>query len=188
MTPAVCSAPLLYFPRGPRFFISSTAPPGKSLKPFILFAFWRCWAFVVALGSVGAERGLLSLQHSNLVAPWHVGSWSSDQRSNPHPLYWKTDSLPLDHQGSPPGSVFQKLHVTLTCIHSWELWLGSKEDLVERLAHNILIHMKSVYNKHQQTSKKMNFQSTERKYWLKVIIWEDTRRWQSIPRCKLTLR
>ena len=45
-------------------------------------------------------RGLCSLQHTGLVAPQHVGSQFPDQGSNPCPLHWKADSLPLDHQGS----------------------------------------------------------------------------------------
>ena len=47
-----------------------------------------------------------------LVAPQHMGSLFPDQGLNPHPLHWKADSLPLDHQGSPSIRFFY-LHVFL---------------------------------------------------------------------------
>ena len=42
------------------------------------------------LGQV-VVQGLI-LQHSSLVAPWHVGSYFPDQGSNPYPLHRKADS------------------------------------------------------------------------------------------------
>ena len=46
-------------------------------------------------------RQLQELKHTGLVAPRHAGSEFLDQGSNPRPLHWQVDSLPVDHQGSP---------------------------------------------------------------------------------------
>ena len=41
------------------------------------------------------------------LATWlHVESQFPDQRSNSHPLLWKADSKPLDHQKSPGARFF----------------------------------------------------------------------------------
>ena len=34
------------------------------------------------------------------LAKSHMGSWLPNQGSNPHPLFWKVKSEPLDRQGS----------------------------------------------------------------------------------------
>ena len=41
-----------------------------------------------------------TLQHTGLVALWHVGIFP-DQGSNQYALYCKAESEALDHQGSP---------------------------------------------------------------------------------------
>ena len=38
-----------------------------------------------------------------------MGSYFPDQGSNPHPLHWRADSKPLDHQGSSPQTNFIQL-------------------------------------------------------------------------------
>ena len=38
---------------------------------------------------------------ASLIAPQHVGSQFPDQGSNLHPLNWKVDAYPLNHQESP---------------------------------------------------------------------------------------
>ena len=48
-----------------------------------------------------------------LSCPMACGILVSDQGSNPCPLRWKVDSLPLDHQGSP---VMIALLITTICI------------------------------------------------------------------------
>ena len=49
-------------------------------------------------GAGALEPGL-----SHCTCPVACGIFP-DQGSNPHPLHWKADSLPLDHQGSPSKS------------------------------------------------------------------------------------
>ena len=53
------------------------------------------------VGSVVCDARALQLWHAGLVAPRHVGSQFPNQGSNPSPLHWKVDSLPLNHRGSP---------------------------------------------------------------------------------------
>ena len=60
------------------------------------------------MGSVvRSMRALLLRRMSSVVvarAQLPHGMWdlsSPDQGSNPCPLHWKVDSLPLDHQGNP---------------------------------------------------------------------------------------
>ena len=79
------------------FFCCARALPCNTWASLQL---WRAgFSLVVAHGlqSAWAQQ----LWHAGLVALWHVGSQFPDQGSNPHPLHWKADSLPLDHQGSP---------------------------------------------------------------------------------------
>ena len=45
------------------------------------------------------SRVQAQLWQMGLVAPWHVAS--EDQGLHPSLLYWRVDSLPLSHQGSP---------------------------------------------------------------------------------------
>ena len=75
------------------------------------------WA-LERVGSVIVARRLqsswaLQLQHTSslvvvvgLVAMRHVGTQLPTQGQNLHPLHWKADSQPLDHQGSPPKCLF----------------------------------------------------------------------------------
>ena len=49
-----------------------------------------------------------SLRHVVLAAPWHVGSSIPEWGWNSCALYWKMDSQPLDHQGSPGKALFKK--------------------------------------------------------------------------------
>ena len=56
------------------------------------------WLFL--LQSAGSRALGLQQLRSGLVTPWHVGIFL-DQVSNPCPLHWQADSLPLSHQGSP---------------------------------------------------------------------------------------
>ena len=104
--------------------VKSQMPEQLSLSLIYLWLHWvfvaLCW--ISLLGQVGATlylqctgfslqwlllslsmrvRQLQELQHTGLVAPRHVGSEFLDQGSNPCPLHWQVDSLPLDHQGSP---------------------------------------------------------------------------------------
>ena len=44
-------------------------------------------------------------------APLACGSQSSEQRLTPHPLHWKVDSYPLDHQVSPQLPFFKNLNL-----------------------------------------------------------------------------
>ena len=100
-------------------------------KFYLFIYFWLCWVFVsvrglslvVASGSHSSSRcaGLslsrpLLLQstgsgRAGAVIVAHGPSCSAacgilpDQGSNPCPLYWRADSQPLRHQGS-PGVVF----------------------------------------------------------------------------------
>ena len=97
---------------------------GSSLRPAGSFIA-ACGLFVVARGLLSSCGTRASLQlwhvgflspvvahvlqsawaqqlwHVGLVALWHVGSQFPNQGSNPCPLHWKVDSLPLDHQRSP---------------------------------------------------------------------------------------
>ena len=51
---------------------------------------------------------------------WHVGCSLPEKGSNPSPLHWKVDSLPLDHQGSTRKTCFTKVECELS------FWLPSK--------------------------------------------------------------
>ena len=47
------------------------------------------------------------------------------QGSNPHLLHWQADSLPLSHQGSPPGHLgldFHTLFTSLTATPKLSSW------------------------------------------------------------------
>ena len=48
------------------------------------------------------------LWHPGVGALWHVGSEFPNLESNLCPVYWKVNSSPLDHQGSPSLQVFKK--------------------------------------------------------------------------------
>ena len=54
---------------------------------YILCILFSIFTFIYLAGSVVALR--------------HVGSYFPNQGLSPHPLHWKADSSPLDHQGSP---------------------------------------------------------------------------------------
>ena len=56
--------------------------------------FWRVGSRVHGLHGTWTQQ----FWRVGLVAPRHVGSQFPDQGSNPRPLHWKADSLPLDHQ------------------------------------------------------------------------------------------
>ena len=85
----------------------------------------RCRLFVVAhgllsscgtraperVGSVVCGTWAFSLRRTSSVVgvcglscPAACGILVPDQGLKPHPLHWKADSLPLDHQGSPPAA------------------------------------------------------------------------------------
>ena len=49
-----------------------------------------------SLSSCGAQAGCPT-----------TGGFSPDQGSNPWPLHWQADSLPLSHQGSPVSNIFK---------------------------------------------------------------------------------
>ena len=51
------------------------------------------YIFLTALGLSSGAQAYLPTRH--------VGSYFPSQGSNLHPLHWKVDSYPLDHQGSP---------------------------------------------------------------------------------------
>ena len=53
----------------------------------------------VAVASLAAGRGSV-LAARELSRPMARGVFP-DQQSNPRPLHWRADSLPLDHPGSP---------------------------------------------------------------------------------------
>ena len=86
---------------------------------YIFTYLWLHWVLVVALRifqcgewtslygcGVQDPKCMGSVVSSTLVQlpSKCVGSWFPNWKSNPHPLHWKTDSQPLDHQGGPPPS------------------------------------------------------------------------------------
>ena len=56
-----------------------------------------------------AHRLVVVCRCAGLVAPGHVGPFFPDHGLNPRPPYCKADSQPLDHQGSPHQSPFNKI-------------------------------------------------------------------------------
>ena len=66
------------------------------------------WLHQVSAWPCGARRPPAVAQASRAQASVLRGTWSQfhNQGSNPHPLYCKVDSKPLDHQGSPHTLVF----------------------------------------------------------------------------------
>ena len=63
------------------------------LTAFFVYLFGCAVSQLQYTGSVAGQMGLAAL--------WHGGSQFPDHRLNPHPLYCKADSQPLDHKGSP---------------------------------------------------------------------------------------
>ena len=95
-----------------KFFQIVTNIPPIYPCVYIFKNFWLCQVLVVAnrLQSAWVQQ----LQCAGLVAPLHVGSQLSSQRSNLHSLHWKADSQPLDHQRN-PGKHFLGKNYTYTC-------------------------------------------------------------------------
>ena len=81
---------------------------------------------LVAVASLVAEHRLKGVKASVVVA--HRLSCSAacgifpNQGSNPCPLHWQMDSLPLGHQGSPKLPIL-KWSLTLTTIYA-DNWVG----------------------------------------------------------------
>ena len=75
---------------------------GRNIYLFIQFML--IYLYISCAGSLLPHMGS-SLTHTGLVLSRHVGSQFLDQSSNPHPLDWKVDSLPLEHQGNQGHSV-----------------------------------------------------------------------------------
>ena len=101
---------------------------------YVCMYVWLCWVFIAAhgLSLVAASRGYSSLQCVGFSLRWLllwrstgsraqasvvVAHWLScsttcgiflDQGSNPCPLHWQADSLPLRHQGSPTLCILKK--------------------------------------------------------------------------------
>ena len=48
------------------------------------------------------------------LTQWHMGCSFPEKGSNPSPLHWKVDSLPLDHQGSTRRTCFTKVECELS--------------------------------------------------------------------------
>ena len=80
---------------------------------FLFIYFWLSWVFVAVQAFSSSEGtgfscfGARPLWHGGSVVTAHTLSCSQaggiflDQGSNPCPLHWQVDSLPLDHLGSP---------------------------------------------------------------------------------------
>ena len=88
------------------------------LSLVVVCGFQSAWALQFAahrLSSSGARTQ--QLWRVGLVAPQHVGSQFPDKGLNPHPLHWKADSLPLDHQGSPFFLIIFKNSQNIKLIH-----------------------------------------------------------------------
>ena len=93
-----------------------------------LLSSWRCSAshcpWFLTLQSTGSRAGgLQRLWHTGSALVVHGLSHSAtcgifpDQGSNPCPLHWQVDSLPLSHQGSPRGIDLNELFL-LSCVVS----------------------------------------------------------------------
>ena len=67
--------------------------------------FWLCWVLVAARGIFNAACDLSLVVVGRLSCPSAYGILVQDQGLNPHPLNWKVNSYPLDHQGSPCGKI-----------------------------------------------------------------------------------
>ena len=75
---------------------------GRNIYLFIQFML--IYLSISCAGSLLLHMGS-SLKNTGLVLSRHVGSQFLDQNSNPRPLDWKVDSLPLEHQGNQGPSV-----------------------------------------------------------------------------------
>ena len=73
---------------------------------FFLIFFKNIYLF----GCVGSQ-----LQYVSLVASWRMGTQFPYQGMNQHPLHWKADSSPLDHQG-PGGITFFYFSCSTGCV------------------------------------------------------------------------
>ena len=75
---------------------------------FLVFM-WRHQVLVVAHGIFRCSTWAQQWAHAQYVVGQHIGCQFPDQGLNSSALYWKAESYPLDHKGSPGRSNFIKM-------------------------------------------------------------------------------
>ena len=100
-------------------FVAACTPAFSSCLPYsgVTLQLWcsasHCLWFLVLQSVSSRARGLSTVVH-RLSHSATCGIFP-DQGSNPCPLHWQVDSLPLSHQGSPRGIDLNQLFL-LSCV------------------------------------------------------------------------